>query len=108
MRTDRAVARMSSDWVAMRPTVNRMTDRRLWKHYLPLLSVTKSEEFYIDSKQYLWFKEMVSLCFLILDIQSLVEAVLEALVVYGLAWELIPFGVVFDIGGIFLISLRKE
>ena len=41
MRSDHAVTRMSSDRVAMRLIVNRMTDRRLWKHYLPLWSVTK-------------------------------------------------------------------
>ena len=29
MHTDRALTRMSSDRVAMRPIVNRMTDRRL-------------------------------------------------------------------------------
>ena len=39
MRTDRAVTRMSSDRVAIRPIVNRMTDRCQWKHYLPLRSV---------------------------------------------------------------------
>ena len=39
MRTDRAMTRMSSDGVDMRPIVNRMTDRQLWKHYLPLRSV---------------------------------------------------------------------
>ena len=35
MRTDRAVTKMSSDWVAMRLIVNRMTDR----HTLPSLAV---------------------------------------------------------------------
>ena len=39
MHTDHAVTRMSSDRVATRLTVNRMTDTRLWKHYLPLQSV---------------------------------------------------------------------
>ena len=39
MRADRAVTRMSNDRVAMRLIVNRMTDRRLWKHYLSLRSV---------------------------------------------------------------------
>ena len=34
-----AVTRMSSDRVSMRPIVNRMTDRRLSKHYLLLRSV---------------------------------------------------------------------
>ena len=39
MRTVRALKRMSSDQVAMRPIVSRMTDRHLWKHYFPLQSV---------------------------------------------------------------------
>ena len=41
MRTDRVVTRMSSDWVATKPIVNRMTDRHLWKHYLPLAAGNK-------------------------------------------------------------------
>ena len=36
MRTDCAVTRMTSDWVAMRPIVDRMTDTCLWKHCFPL------------------------------------------------------------------------
>ena len=43
MCTDCIVTRMSSDRVAMRPIVNRMTARRLWKHYLPLRSVIKKK-----------------------------------------------------------------
>ena len=39
MRTDHAVTRMNSDWVALMPIVNKMTDRRPWKHYSPLRSV---------------------------------------------------------------------
>ena len=42
MRTDRVVTRMSSDRVAKRPVVNRMTDRRLSKA-LPSLAVGKNE-----------------------------------------------------------------
>ena len=34
-----STSRMRSDRVTMRPIVNRMTDRCLWKHYLPLRSV---------------------------------------------------------------------
>ena len=42
MHTDpRSNTRMSSNQVAMRLIVNRMTDRRLWKHYLPLRSGKK-------------------------------------------------------------------
>ena len=43
MCTDCTVTRMSSDRVAMRPIVNRMTDRRLWIHYLPLRSVKRKK-----------------------------------------------------------------
>ena len=39
MCTYGAVTRMSSDQVAMRLNVDRMTDRRLWKRCLPLRSV---------------------------------------------------------------------
>ena len=39
MRSDHALTRKSSDQVATRPIVNRMIDRHLWKHYLPLRSV---------------------------------------------------------------------
>ena len=42
MRSDRAVTRMSSDRVEIRPIVNRLADRRLWNHYLPLRSVTST------------------------------------------------------------------
>ena len=42
---DRATTRMSSDRVAMRPIVNRMTDTRLGKRYLPLRSVITSHTF---------------------------------------------------------------
>ena len=38
--TDRIVTRISSDRVAMRSIVNRMTDRCLWKHYLAFWLVT--------------------------------------------------------------------
>ena len=41
MCTDCTVTRMSNGHVAVRPIVNRTTDKRLWKHYLPLRSVTK-------------------------------------------------------------------
>ena len=39
MHINHTVTRMSSDWVAMRLIVNRMTDRCLWQYYLPLWSV---------------------------------------------------------------------
>ena len=43
MCTDCAVTRMGSDWVATRPILDRMTDTCLWKHYLPLWSVTNRQ-----------------------------------------------------------------
>ena len=36
MRADRTITRPSSERVAIRPIVDRITDTRLWKHYLPL------------------------------------------------------------------------
>ena len=42
MRTGHAVTRMSSDRVAMRPIMNRMTDTHMWKQYLPWRSVIAS------------------------------------------------------------------
>ena len=49
MRTDCAVTRMSSALVAKRPIVNRMTDTRPVKHYIPLRSVNNDYIFLSDA-----------------------------------------------------------
>ena len=50
MRTNRAVARASSEQIAMRPIV----DKHLWKHYLPLaVGKNMKENQYINTYQIL-------------------------------------------------------
>ena len=65
MHTDCAITRMSSDWVVIRPIVNRMTDRRLWKYYLPLRSVIAVND--IDGKKSASYSQVFSVTELVVD-----------------------------------------